>query len=290
VRATLIHHDFELGRWTRAVRPPDPLLQGVMYRDLLGFHQERARFCSWLEPPRAAVTLMIDLEGALRADGKRIPDAWIGGLDERYAVVEFGGRYGSIDLELTPLGAYRVLGRPVSEIAASIVPLDDVFGREGLRLAERLRGARSWDARFDVIESFLVARVADSARPSPAAEWAYQRLLATDGRARIEALSRELGCSRRHLTASFTQQVGLPPKTIARLIRFHAVRRRMERDTARWADIAFEAGYSDQSHLNRDFRDLAGTTPSDFVARLIPGGGVVGDDLPFVQDAGAVAA
>jgi hypothetical protein len=42
---------------------------------------------------------------------------------------------------------------------------------------------------------------------------------------------------------------------------------------------------ADQSHLNRDFRELAGTTPGDFVARLLPGyGGVMGDGVPFVQD------
>jgi AraC-like DNA-binding protein len=58
----------------------------------------------------------------------------------------------------------------------------------------------------------------------------------------------------------------------------------LEAEPARWADIALAAGYCDQSHLNRDFRELAGTTPSDFLARQIPGGGVVGDEIPFVQD------
>jgi AraC-like DNA-binding protein len=45
----------------------------------------------------------------------------------------------------------------------------------------------------------------------------------------------------------------------------------------RWGEVAHAAGYCDQSHLNREFRELAGTTPSDFVRRLIPEGGVVGD-------------
>jgi AraC family transcriptional regulator len=42
-------------------------------------------------------------------------------------------------------------------------------------------------------------------------------------------------------------------------------------------EIAYAAGYCDQSHLNREFRALAGTTPSDFIARLTPAGGIVGD-------------
>ena len=84
--------------------------------------------------------------------------------------------------------------------------------------------------------------------------------------------------------AAFSEQIGLPPKAAARLLRFRNVCRRIEAEPARWADIAFDAGYCDQSHLNRDFRELAGTTPSDFLARRIPGGGVVGDEIPFLQD------
>ncbi len=79
-----------------------------MYRDLLGFEQERAEFTSWLEPPWPALTLMVDLDGAIRADRESLPDAWLGGLADTYTVVEFGPTYASIDLELTPLGAYQI--------------------------------------------------------------------------------------------------------------------------------------------------------------------------------------
>jgi len=52
---------------------------------------------------------------------------------------------------------------------------------------------------------------------------------------------------------------------------------RIQQAPARWGEVAHAAGYADQSHLNREFRALAGTTPSDFVRRLIPEGGVIGD-------------
>jgi hypothetical protein len=44
-----------------------------------------------------------------------------------------------------------------------------------------------------------------------------------------------------------------------------------------------------QSHLNRDFCEFAATTPTDFLARQVPGGGVIGDGISFVQDAAAAA-
>ena len=53
---------------------------------------------------------------------------------------------------------------------------------------------------------------------------------------------------------------------------------------ARFAEIAYECGYYDQAHLNRDFREFAGTTPGDYVRRLLPDGGGVAAEVTFVQD------
>ena len=258
----------------------------MLYRDLLGFEQEGASFSSWLEPPRPAYTLIVDLEGSISLDGEPLPHAWIGGLSDRYAVVGFDARrYASIDLELTPLGAWSVLGLPLKELEGQTVTLQDAFGASANRLVDELNAAADWDTRFDAMERFLLRRADSGPRATPAVAWSLQRLWQSNGRERIESLAAQIGCSRRYLHARFREQVGLGPKTVARLIRFAAVRRRIENAPARWADVAYECGYADQSHLNRDFRELAGTTPGDFVTRLLPGyGGVMGDGVPFVQD------
>lgn len=211
------------------------------------------------------------------ADGTPLPTAWVGGLGDTYTVVGVGARYGSIDLKLDPLGAYSLLGMPLSELGGACVALDSVFGAAGRSLAEQLREQEGWDARFDLLEDFLVARLEAGPVPDPAIAWAWRRLRDTAGQIRVAELAAELGCSRRYLLTRFRAQVGLPPKAVARLLRFADVRDRIERDPGAWADIAFAAGYADQSHLVREFRQLAGTTPTDFVARLMPGGGLVGD-------------
>jgi AraC-like DNA-binding protein len=284
-RTRLTGHEHELGDWMRARRAPDVRLSGLLLdRELLGYQHSRAQFASWLEPPRPQLTVMIDLDGWLDADGEALPDAWIGGLDARPTIVGFGDTYGAIDLKLTPLGAYTLTGLPLCELAGACVPLADVFGREGTELAARVRASEDWDERFDIVEAFLLRRV-NRTPPAPTADpavaWAFERLRATRGAARVEALAAELQCSRRYLRDGFVRQVGLPPKVVARLMRFQHVREQIgsEPDPAhpRWSDVAHSAGYADQSHLNREFRELAGTTPSDFVSRLIPGGGVIGD-------------
>jgi AraC-like DNA-binding protein len=279
-RARLTRHEHELGEWTRARRAPDARLTGLLDRELLGYQHSLARFDSWLEPPRPQLTMMIDLDGGLTADGRPLPDAWIGGLGDRPTIVGFGATYGSIDLKLRPLGAYRLIGFPLSELTGACVPLADVFGHEGAELAQRLREHDDWDERFDAVQEFLLRRLnrtPPAAVPDPAVAWAWGRLCASHGTTRVEALATELGCSRRYLSDAFRRQVGLSPKTVGRLLRFQHVRERIQQSPACWGDVAYAAGYADQSHLNREFRDLAGTTPSDFVKRLIPEGGVIGD-------------
>ena len=229
--------------------------------------------------------MIVDLNGSISLGDTPLPQAWIGGLSDRYAVVGFDASYASIDLELTPLGAWSVLGLPLGELEGRTLTLDEAFGVSASRLVDELHATSDWDVRFDAVERFLFARAQHGPRPTPAVAWALSRLWQTDGRERVESLAAQLGCSRRYLHTRFREQVGLAPKTVARLIRFVAVRRRVERAPARWADIAYECGYADQSHLNRDFRQLAGTTPGDFVTRLLPGyGGVMGDGVSFVQD------
>jgi AraC-like DNA-binding protein len=276
-RARLTRHEQELGEWTRARRPPGRPLGRLLTRELLGYQHSRLQFGSWLEPPRPELTLMIDLEGAISANGSPLPDAWIGGLSRSYTIVGVGGAYGAIDLKLNPLGAYSLLGFPLSELTGACVPLGDALGPEASSLVARLHELEGWDERFDTLEEFLAARLAAGPVVDPAVAWAWRRLCESAGRIRVEALAAEVGASRRYLLSKFRQQIGLAPKTVARQLRFADVRQRIERAPLRWSEIAYEAGYADQSHLNREFRDLAGTTPTDFVARRIPEGGLVGD-------------
>ena len=111
-------------------------------------------------------------------------------------------------------------------------------------------------------------------RKSPAdVRWAWNRL--TGGAARVDELARELGWSRRHFTQRFKNELGLAPKTLARVARFQRARQQLSAGTP-LGRIALDCGYYDQAHMNRDFRALAGRPP--------------GELLPFVQDGDAVAA
>jgi hypothetical protein len=45
-------------------------------RDFVGFRQQVADVGSWLQPPVAVVSVIVTLEGPVRAGGRALPGAW----------------------------------------------------------------------------------------------------------------------------------------------------------------------------------------------------------------------
>ena len=117
-----------------------------------------------------------------------------------------------------------------------------------------------------------------------------ERLVTSGGTVPIAQLAEEVGWSHKRLIARFRHQLGLRPKTAARLVRFEGVLRRLdERRGLDWGQIAREAGYADQAHLIRDFHQFTGATPTEFAARTTPPGGDRERQGNFLQDRDAAA-
>jgi AraC-like DNA-binding protein len=208
------------------------------------------------------------------------PAGFVAGLHDICALTETSGAQGGVQVNLTPLGARQVLGVPMAELANRVVGIEDVLGAAGRRLTAALYDAPGWAARFDLLDAIIGRRVEAAAALSPLAAAGWRRLAATGGQLGIGALAAELECSRKHLIAIFRDQIGLPPKTVARVLRFQrAIRLHDGGGCANWADVAYACGYADQAHFIKDFRRFAGVTPSAFRAARQPGEERSGDAL-----------
>ena len=74
---------------------------------------------------------------------------------------------------------------PMSELANQTVPIDEVFGRFGRELVQRVGEAPDWPARFALIDATIRARLADAAPVDAGVEWSLRRITESGGTAAI---------------------------------------------------------------------------------------------------------
>ena len=258
---------------------PHPFLRGLV-DSYAGYAEQRTTGAPNLEVPHPSLTLIVNLGEPIRVSAPGAPsstanhDSFLAGLHDAFVVVGATGPMRCVEARLTPAGARVLLGRPLGDLANRTVDLGDLLGRDADELAERMDAAPGWAARFVLLEEVLLGRT-EAWTNRDGVLWAWRQLRISDGRARVADLAVEVGWSRKHLTARFRTELGLPPKAVARVLRFDAAVRAIDGSRRpSWADIAHRCGYADQAHLNRDFRAFAGTTPGDFLRRRIPEGGV----------------
>lgn len=158
-----------------------------------------------------------------------------------------------LGLRFLPGGSRPFLREEMDRLSDTILPLSALAPSPFAPLREEF-------ARTRRIDRTLLAEALGSFRPDsaedPLAAAAADLLVRSGGTLRIEELSRRLGVGRRTLERRFRRSLGKSPKRFARIERLN----RFVRQGPRGED----AGFYDQSHLIREFKLLAGTTPGEF--------------------------
>lgn len=175
---------------------------------------------------------------------------------EQQLVLWVGFRFG---------GAAPFFRVPLADTRDELVDLEELWGRDGAVFRERVLEAETAEERLDVVERVLLERCTRAAERDPLV---VRALRALDRGARVGALSSRLGLSSRQLARRVLAATGLTPKRFSRVRRLQRVVRNVAGNgEVEWAQVAFEHGFCDQSHLVHDFGELAGITPTAYRPR-----------------------
>jgi hypothetical protein len=244
------------GAWEMHRSPPAPALTALV-REYVGFREESSQPLARRETPSEVVTLIVNIGVPLEVGvvgGRTEPFAgsFLARISGTPAVVSFAGVSAGVQVDMSPLGAYMLLDLPMDELPDPVVDLAEVMGAEGRYLGERLAAMSGWHERFDYLDDLFLARSAN------------------------------------HLIRGFRDQIGVTPKQAGRIIRFNRAAGALRSPLPPpLAELAAACGYHDQSHMSREFRALAGTTPlASARARHPVYLGVAEHGVNFVQDDG----
>jgi AraC-like DNA-binding protein len=248
-------------------------------RDIHGFTERTSAPLCRTELPLPLVVVIIELgppllflAGTGTGGPERHAGGFAAGVGDAVATMEHQGFQAGVQVNLTPLGAQRWFGVPMSEIACRTVSLRDVLPGDQRFLAEQLAEIDGWDRRFDLVERLIARRVLDSEPQAEVVRWALGRLEEAGGNVDLGRLAHEMGYSTRQVTRLFRKYVGIRPKLFGRLVRFDRLAQRLREGPATsWAELAADGGFCDQSHLVREVRHFSGRPPREAIDLITAG-------------------
>ncbi|WP_022925400.1 helix-turn-helix domain-containing protein [Serinicoccus marinus] len=194
----------------------------------------------------------------------------MGGLQTQGAWTRQQGRWSGVHLALDPLAARGLLGMPATELAPgadghTTVEADAVLPREVRALADRLASAGTAE-QAATLAAWARARPAPPPRQEVVA--AVRLIQCRHGRVRIGEVARHVHLSPRQLRTVVRAELGVGPKHLARLTRFeHAAARVRGGGHRNLTDLAHATGYTDLAHLDAEWRDLIGCSPTTWLAQ-----------------------
>lgn len=171
-----------------------------------------------------------------------------------------------LGVRLRPAGAYSLFGVPLRELTGATVDMHDVIGSEARRLAERLDEVGSAEARVRLLGRWIADRLVGHPSTDPCVAYTVSEIERTGGKAPIANILERIGASPKRVTRLFEEQVGVKPKLFSRIVRFRGLAAALRAGADSFSQMALAHGYYDQSHMNADFREFAGMSPSQFLA------------------------
>ncbi|UWY29505.1 helix-turn-helix domain-containing protein [Flavobacterium sp. TR2] len=167
-----------------------------------------------------------------------------------------------------PNGINKLLGVPADEFHDSIIPVEDLFGKKTSTLLEKLSEENN-QTRIDLLNHFFRPLIA--VRPNSnqlLVNSSLNFIIGNKGHFSMKQLVEYTGYTERHLERKFKECIGLNPKKFGNIIRLHHFLKLLKdkTDNINLTAICYDAGFSDQSHLIKEFRKHTGITPTEYMS------------------------
>lgn len=180
--------------------------------------------------------------------------------------ITLAGHVEAFGVLFRPGGAYPFFKTPMQEVATT----DNLRNLHLPHLHEQLSNIPTLQGKVELVESWLIRLLSIKHDPSNIIPTSLKLINYSDKNQPTTRISNAINLSERQLERLFKKEVGLSPKKYANLVRLHDARLALKRgDTKTMTEIAHRAGFYDQAHFNREFKETIGMTPGAYASRQV---------------------
>ncbi|WP_422351593.1 DUF6597 domain-containing transcriptional factor [Flagellimonas sp.] len=193
----------------------------------------------------------------------------VGGIktNKNFAVL---GDFSVIIVVFQPTGLYQLTGIPSYELGQEIINGTFILDASIATLQEQLESCYKSKQQVDLLDAYFLDYIQKGIHPMDYRFSAVVKsILNARGQSKVGQLSKGSVYTERSLQRAFKKYMGIPPREYLRIVRFHNFLGflNLESDCATLTSIGLTAGYYDQSHSIRDFKDFTSLTPKDYMAK-----------------------
>jgi AraC-like DNA-binding protein len=205
------------------------------------------------------------LQGSLHSPS---PDYTLIGLFTSHYDVHFRKLVRVFGIRFKPEGIYHIFGLPASEVHQSFIDMESIAGKNFRDVCSRLKESVSSSQMITLAEEYLLANINSSRFNLYYLNRAAEIIRNRKGNISITELAGKVYISTRQLEREFKQKLGISPKSYMRIARLNEVNRKIQNgERVDLTSLSYIAGYSDQAHFIRDFRQFTGESPRVFLSR-----------------------
>ncbi len=166
-----------------------------------------------------------------------------------------------------PIGFANFVKIPLEKLVDKETPISALFDpTEANELEQQMIRAIDTQERIDIIETFFLKKLNEKNTISNIVKSTVDTLLTTNGTTPINVLLKDDSSKRRQLERHFKKQIGISPKQLSKAIRLQTtLNLLLNKKSETLTDIAYESNYFDQNHFIKDFKELVGVTPKEFL-------------------------
>ncbi len=223
--------------------------------------------------PTGHVFMIFELDGfeyhtfdstTLKPDGT-FRNVWISGMHKDFLSISAHQDSEMLVVQFKSNGAYPFFGFPISQLNDKVIDAEEIFGKEVLELRQQILNDENASEKFKNVENWLLNKFDNSkTAPKELLVILEQIQSKTDSDNGLNIAS--YPNSQKHLINQFKKYFGLTPKVFHRIFRFNDILKQIRnKQSLKWAEIAYEFGYSDQSHFIKEFKEFSGFNPKKFI-------------------------